>query len=148
MLSDTATHRGLTTVARLNAAADRCAGRAGIKTFRRVIHLTEPKTESPMETRLRMVLMNADVPRPSVQVELYDRHGEFLARVDLYFREQRLAIEYDGGVHKSSVAEDNRRQNRLLAEGIQILRFTASDVYNRPLVIVEQVRAMVNRKPA
>jgi hypothetical protein len=43
-----------------------------------------------METRLRFVLLSAGLPRPEAQVVLEDR-GEFLARVDLFYREARLA---------------------------------------------------------
>ena len=47
------------------------------------------------------------------------RHGtlsteDILARTDLYYPDQRLALEYDGGSHRESLVEDNRRQNRLL----------------------------------
>ena len=38
------------------------------------------------------------------------------------------------------MVEDDRRQNALIDAGFRILRYTASDVYQRPDVILAQVR--------
>jgi len=90
--------------------------------------------ESPMETRLRWLLIEGGLPRPQVQADLG------VARVDLYYPAANLVIEYDGANHRERLVEDNRRQNALLAAGFTILRYTASDVYQRPGFIVTQVR--------
>jgi very-short-patch-repair endonuclease len=87
-----------------------------------------------------MVLVLAGLPRPLAQVSLRDDGGNFLARVDLYYPRARLAIEYDGGTHRDSLAADNRRQNRLLNAGYRLLRFTAGDVLGNPGGVVAQVR--------
>jgi len=115
----------------------------GIARLRRVVDLAEPKSESPMETRLRMLLMLAGLPRPEVQVSIYDDEGGVLGRPDLLFRAQRLAIEYDGGNHRERMVDDNRRQNRLVGAGFRLLRFTASDVYGSPDLVAMQVRQVV-----
>jgi very-short-patch-repair endonuclease len=77
-----------------------------------------------METRLRLALVLAGLPKPEVQVPLPDA----VARADLYYPAQRLVIEYDGATHRDSLAADNRRQNRLINAGYRVLRFTASDL--------------------
>ena len=100
--------------------------------------LAEP-AESPMETRLRWLLMRAGLPRPQVQAPI----PEARARADLYYPDARLVIEYDGGNHRDRLVEDNRRQNALVNAGYTVLRFTASDIYNRPDVVVAQVSAAV-----
>jgi hypothetical protein len=51
-----------------------------------------------------------------------------------------LGLEYDGDTHRASLAEDNRRQNRLLLAGVRLLRFSAADVLRRPDSVVIQVR--------
>ncbi|MBO0686900.1 MAG: DUF559 domain-containing protein, partial [Candidatus Dormibacteraeota bacterium] len=112
---------------------------------RRVLVLAEPAAESPMETRLRLVLVLAGLPRPVAQVSLRDDTGEFLARPDLYYPQARLAIEYDGGTHRGSLTADNRRQNRLQRSGVRLLRYTAPDVYGRQDAIVAEVRALLCR---
>ncbi len=96
-----------------------------------------------METRLRMVLVLARLPRPAAQVAIHNSRGNFAGRVDLHYPAHRLGIEYDGGVHKDRLAEDNRRQNLLLEAGVRLLRFTAADVRSRPEIVVGQVRAML-----
>jgi len=145
---DAATHQRFTSIKHLLVQADRFARRAGVTAFRRVIDLAEPATESPMESRLRMTLVLAGLSRPAVQVPLHDRSGRFLGRPDLYYANSGLGIEYDGGVHRTSLVDDNRRQNRLLAEGIRLLRFTAGDIYSRPEALVDQVRVTLQRRAA
>src|SRR5438309_11847168 len=112
----------------------------GAAKVRRVIPHAEPKSESPMETRLRMLLVLAGLPRPVAQVPLHDAKGRFLGRPDLYYPDHRLGIEYDGATHRESLAADNRRQNRLVDAGYRLLRFTAADVLSAPDSVVALVR--------
>lgn len=116
---------------------------AGVSKMRCVVAHAEPKAESPMESRLRMLLVLGGLPRPEAQVSLHDHHGRFLGRPDLYYRSHKLGIEYDGGTHRTSLAEDTRRQNRLLDWGIRLLRFTAADVHHAPDSIVTVVRGVL-----
>lgn len=92
-----------------------------------------------METRLRMLLISHGLPRPEVQVSLHDRSGLFIARPDLFYPRSRLALEYDGGIHRSRLVSDNRRQNLLVEAGYRVLRFTAGDILHRPASVVAQV---------
>jgi very-short-patch-repair endonuclease len=122
-------------------------GRPGIRSLRRVAALAEPTAESPMESRLRMLLVLARLPRPVAQVSIQDDRGKFVGRPDLYYKAQRIGIEYDGAIHRTSLAEDNRRQNLLLGAGVRLLRFTAADVMHRPDAIVNQVRSLLASSP-
>jgi len=88
-----------------------------------------------------MLLVLGGLPRPEVQVSLNDEHRRFLGRADLYYPAQRLVLEYDGGTHRTSLTEDNRRQNLLINAGLRILRFTFADVNGTPESVVNQVRA-------
>jgi hypothetical protein len=123
----------------------------GVARARQAAEWAEPKSESPMETRLRMVLVLAGLPRPEAQVSLNDSGGSFLGRPDLYYPDARLAIEFDGANHRDRLAEDNRRQNRLQQAGITLLRYTTPDIHDRPHAIVADVRAAlasVHRAPS
>ena len=95
--------------------------------------LAEP-AESPMETRLRWLLIQAGLPRPEVQANLS------FGRADLFYRAAQLVIEYDGGNHRDRLVDDDRRQNALVEAGYKLLRYTAPDVYQRSELIVTQVR--------
>jgi hypothetical protein len=120
VVADMFLHAELVTLAELSAYVAEHPRARGIARFRRVLQLAEPKAESPMETRLRMLLMLAGLPRPEVQVDVHDEEGGFLARPDLLYRLQRLAIEYDGGNHRDRMVDDNRRQNGLTGAGLRL----------------------------
>lgn len=64
----------------------------------------------------------------------------WLARVDLYYPSHRLAIEYDGSTHRTSLVKDNRRQNLLLAAGYRLRRYTKPDLTNTPDLVIAQIR--------
>jgi very-short-patch-repair endonuclease len=120
--------------------ANSIRGRAGSARLRELIALAEP-AESPMETRLRWFLLKAGLPRPEVQVNLYDAAGGLIARADMYYPTARLVIEFDGMNHIRRLIADDRRQNLLTAAGYQLLRYTTADLKERPDLILAQVRA-------
>ena len=132
-------HSRLVTIAELRGHVAMHPGARGIARLRRVVDLAEPKAESPMETRLRMLLVLAGIPRPEVQASIRTDDGRFL-RPDLLYRQHRLAVEFDGGNHRDRLVDDNRRQNGLVITGIRILRFTAADVYGTSDRVVMLVR--------
>ena len=141
IVADMALHAKKVDLDELRAYARNRRGKKGVIRLRKVLKLADPDAESPMETRLRLVLVFAGLPRPQVNARIEDKHGRFLARVDLYYPGPRVAIEYDGGTHRDSLVEDDRRQNRLLGAGIHLLRFTAPDVLNNPKSVAGEVRA-------
>ncbi len=136
---DAAIARGLTNTAALKRYASAAKGRAGTRRLRNLATIAAP-AESPMETRLRWLLIQHGLARPEVQAELRDGDGRCVGRADLYYPSARLVIEYDGTNHRARLIEDNRRQNLLLSAGFNLLRFTAADFYERPIALVAQVK--------
>lgn len=137
---DMALHAGLVVQDGLQQWADGHPRHRGVSKLRRALELAEGASESPMETRLRVLLVLDGLPKPSVQASLYDDSGLFIARPDLCYIRERLVLEYDGATHRESLGGDNRRQNRLIDAGYRLLRFTAGDVLHRPASVVELVR--------
>jgi very-short-patch-repair endonuclease len=127
---DMAMHRGLT---------PNCTGRK----LRFLAALAAP-AESPMETRLRWLLLQRGLPRPEVQTNLYDSMNRFVGRADLFYPAARVVLEYDGGNHRERLVEDDRRQNLLVNAGFRLLRFTATDIHNRPELVEAQVRSALS----
>jgi len=129
------------------ALSSRLTDRGRLMAYRRLLPLAElaAPAESPMETRLRWLLLQAGLPRPEVQTELHDADGRFVGRADLYYPRARLVIEYDGSNHRDRLVEDNRRQNALLNAGFRLLRFTAADLKLRPDSVHAQVRSGLTR---
>lgn len=148
VLVDMALHSGLIGPAQFKSYVGKRRGVAGVESARRVLGLAEPKSESPMETRLRLLLLRAGLPRPSAQVEIRDGRGFFAGRPDLYYPDAKLGIEYDGENHRSRLIADNRRQNRLHGLGIMLLRYTGADLRERPSAIVSEVREALTRQAA
>lgn len=136
---DMALHAGLVDPSNLKEHLLVHAGKKGNKRLRRASGLADGRSESPMETRLRMTLIRARFPRPCVQSELFDASGNFVGRADLYYPKLRLVIEYDGDNHRDRLVSDMRRQNALVNAGYHVLRFTAADLRN-PGSVAAQVR--------
>jgi len=110
------------------AAVVGIAGR-GAARARTAVELANPLAESQPESRVRVVLALAGL-HPVPQYSVRDAKGEFVARVDLAFVEQRVAIEYDGAWHAETgqFAQDRRRLNRLRLAGWTVLHVTAADL--------------------
>jgi len=142
---DMAVRLGLTDAAALCRYANASNGHAGAGRLRTLSLLAAP-AESPTETRLRWLLIQAGLPRPEVQTNLRDGAARFVGRADLYYPEAQLVLEYDGGNHRERLVEDDRRQNLLINAGFRLLRFTAADIHKRPEVLVAQVQAALMRK--
>jgi very-short-patch-repair endonuclease len=140
VVGDMALHRRLLSLQSLRSSLAAYAGQPGVARLRHVMAHVEPASESPMESRVRMLLVLAGLPRPQAQVPVHDTLGRFVGRPDLYYPERRLGLEYDGGTHRETLADDNRRQNLLLDAGVTLLRFTARDVLGTPDMVVKLVR--------
>ena len=98
------------------------------------------ESESPMESRLRALLLASGLPAPRVQQRIHDNSGSLIARADLCYPQERVVLEYDGIQHREQLAQDNRRQNRLVDAGYRILRFTAGDILHRQGTVIDLVR--------
>ena len=66
---------------------------------RRAAAYVRAEVDSPMETRLRMLLVLAGLPEPSINVKIRAVDGEVLRRYDLSFPTVRVIVEYDGRQH-------------------------------------------------
>ncbi|MDP9794635.1 hypothetical protein J2S43_003147 [Catenuloplanes nepalensis] len=143
---DAMLHRRLVTVEGVAALASRHPGWPGVSRMREVLAIAEPGSASPMETRLRLIIVDGGLPRPVAQHEVRTPEGRFIGRVDLAYPELRIVLEYEGDHHRdpATYRNDIARFNRFQAAGWTALRFTADDVFKRPQKIVADVRrAMV-----
>lgn len=138
----------------LRAAADRWQGRRGARTLRRALELASLRVDSPMETRLRLLLLDAGLPPAEVNVAVRDRFGEIVHTPDLSWPRWRVAVDYDGSHHfrdddERDVAARRRadwrrrhdisRQEDLQAEGWILRVATAYDLLHEPARLVSRV---------
>lgn len=108
------------------------AGLRGVVRARQVLDHLEPRSESLMESRLRMKLVLGGLPRPEAQYDVYDDLGEHRGRGDLHL--DGVLLEYDGRaerLEKARFHSDRRRRARLSELGFELREFTGRDVYGR-----------------
>jgi very-short-patch-repair endonuclease len=112
-----------------------CGARGSAK-LREIVRLANPLAESPMESRIRLIIVLDGLPVPVLQHPV----GPFL--LDMAYPGIRLAIEYDGEAHRTQerAMRDLERQAYLSAAGWKILRFTAAQVRGRPSWVAARVR--------
>ncbi|SDX85439.1 Protein of unknown function [Geodermatophilus africanus] len=119
-----------------------CSTGRGSARARDVLPIADPRAESPMESVLRWLVHEAGLPAPAVQYVVRDEAGAVLGRADLAWPDRRVLVEFDGDVHRERdvFVNDLRRQNRLVAAGWTVLRFTSADVLGRPADVVAEIR--------
>jgi very-short-patch-repair endonuclease len=84
-----------------------------IRVARRELAYVEPLAQSVQETRTRMLLVDAGLPRPVAQYRVDFPEGDW-AYLDLAYPDVKIGIEYDGEAwHKEQRAKDERRRRRL-----------------------------------
>ena len=102
--------------------------------------------DSPMESRLRMLLVLAGLPEPEVNFVLRDEHGAVLRRFDLYYAGVRVLVEYDGRQHAEDAAQydhDRDRCEELDDGGWRIVVVTARGIYVDPEQTLLRVRKVL-----
>ena len=117
-------------------------GARNIRRLNRAVELADPASGSPMETRLRLLLVLAGLPVPALQHPVPDANGNILGWLDLAYPSAQLGLEYDGGFHfdPARAVRDRRRDARMAAWGWQVMRFSAADILVTPNRTVELVR--------
>lgn len=114
------------------------------------LRLVRERVDSPMETRVRLLLTLAGLPEPAVNLEIRNPvDGMLLRRHDLAYEASRLAIEYDGRHHirrEQQWERDLARREESESDGWRVIVLTAADIYRDPGGTVERVwRALVDR---
>ncbi|MDQ7908863.1 DUF559 domain-containing protein [Phytohabitans sp. ZYX-F-186] len=137
----------LLTVADLRAYAARRRGARDWRRLLRAATLADPGAESPQESRLRVRLVLADVPVPVTQYVI-ERDGRFLARVDLAWPAQKVAVEYDGLWHagQDQIHHDRQRLNRLLGADWIVLHVTSKRLRDDLDGVVAELKAALRRR--
>ena len=146
VVADAVQRAGLVDAQDLRTELAAHAGLRGVRRAGAALSLSDPLVESPPESRLRLVLVDAGL-RPVCQHDVVGPDGRWLARVDLAFPVARVAVEYHGrAVHEREdvFTRDRQRQNALVRAGWTVLRYTAADL-RQPSLIVAELRACLER---
>ena len=98
----------LTTIDVLRDAFARYPGRPGRPLIRAALPLLDAGAESPRESWLRIMLIEAGFPAFETNQNIVDENGNFVARVDLVSRRHRIVVEYEGDHHRSDPVQWQR----------------------------------------
>lgn len=104
-------------------------------------------TESELEASALRAIRKAGLPPPVLQYVVRDR-GRFVARVDLAYPEQRVAIEIDGfrhHDHRRTFDRERARGNHVVSLGWQLLRITAQHLLENPDAVTGWIRGALRR---
>ena len=145
---DAMLNRRLILPAEFAAYVDDHRGWTGVPRSRLVVRWMDAGAESLPETRLRLTIVWGGLPRPETQIEVRDQFGRVIARLDLGDRDKHVGAEYDGAQHEQSLVRDLARGNDLLEVGWRNFRFTARDLFQAPMVVVQRYGAAIGISPA
>ncbi|MCI4065288.1 endonuclease domain-containing protein [Micromonospora sp. R77] len=147
-LVDALLHVGVVRLAQLKAYLVRRRGARGVRRFAEVLSLVDGGAGSLPESRLRVRLVRAGLPRPVTQYVI-ERGNRFIARVDLAWPELKVAVEYDGLWHRDpdQFHRDRQRLNKMLGDDWIVLHVTSKRMKEDfPAVLAEIRTALAARR--
>ncbi len=104
-------------------------------------HVRE-RVDSPMETRLRMLIVLSGLPEPLVNVTVTDFEGQPVRRYDLSWPSVKVIVEYDGRHHIELADQweaDLQRREAIDNDGWRLLVVIAAGVYKVPDETLERI---------
>jgi very-short-patch-repair endonuclease len=144
VICDSALRSGQVSLEDLRAAARRLRGVRHASRVRRALALCDPECGSVLESVLRTELLEAGLMDFGTQRVVRDAQGRYVLRVDFCFEACRLVVEADGARWHQDPTGDRTLDNRLVAAGWRVLRFTWAEVLHDPATVVGLVRAAVS----
>ncbi len=118
------------------------SGQRGALRARRAAGFVRDGVDSPMETRLRMLIVLGGLPEPRVNHILRDLAGEWVARFDLSYLDYSVIVECDGRQHAEDASQwqhDLERRELLENAGWKLVVVTSKGIYREPEQTLERV---------
>ncbi|MBB5633694.1 hypothetical protein BKA04_001917 [Cryobacterium mesophilum] len=113
----------------------------GIRKLRLAALSVRSGTDSAAESRMRLALTRAGLPEPVIGFTVYDRDGCFVGTPDLAYLDERVALEYEGEIHRvdsRTFRSDIERRERFQDADWRHIRVTR-DHLTRPHTLVDRV---------
>lgn len=110
--------------------AKRYPGARGLRSLRRALPLVDGGAASPQETRLRLLFIDAGLPRPTTQIPVVENNGRLLRMLDMGWEHFMVAAEYDGDLHRTNRRKyvmDLRVLPKIERMGWQVIRVIKED---------------------
>lgn len=138
---DAALHRDVCTVSELLAELELVRGFPGYQRAQRAVAMMDARSESALESRSRVSMVEDGLPAPVLQHEIVDARGRFLARVDFAWPEQRVVGEADGMIKyqghdlRAVLDREKHRGDRIAEQGWRVIRWSSADLDKSGLVV-------------
>ncbi|MFQ4147232.1 hypothetical protein AAGW05_00805 [Arthrobacter sp. LAPM80] len=117
------------------AMVNAAPGRRGVRRARRVLRSLDGRSESPGESRTRLIIAEMDIDQPVPQWELHA--GNRLYRPDFVWEKQKMIVEFDGDIKYFNyqrtadvILEERKRERRLQELGWRFVRLEWADLAN------------------
>jgi hypothetical protein len=110
--------------------AKRYRGARGVKDLKERLPLVDGGAASPRETWLRLIYIDAGLPKPTTQIPICDTDGTLLRTVDMGWEEFKVLSEYDGDQHRThrpQYVKDMRVIPKIQRLGFIVLRVIKED---------------------
>jgi hypothetical protein len=120
--------------------AKRYQGARGLKALRAALPLVDGGSASPRETWLRLLYIDAGLPRPTTQIPIVEGRGRLVRMADMGWEDFMVASEYDGEHHQTSrkqYVKDITSLRKARALGWSVDQVVKED---RPAEIVNRAR--------
>jgi hypothetical protein len=141
-LGDRLVKKGRLTPAELIDYADSWQGQCR-EDARRAAQLVRDGVDSVPETALRLLMVLAGLPEPTVNIRIRDADGHVRFRIELGDEGARLAIEYDGRWHDAPEQKEHdeaRRSGLRSTDGWTFVIVKAEELYDFPETLLERIR--------
>ncbi|UDY23189.1 DUF559 domain-containing protein [Nocardioides sp. Kera G14] len=148
VVGDHLVRKGICKVRQLVEAAARATG-SSAEHARLAASLVRPKVDSPMESRLRLLLVLAGLPEPDVNPLVSTDGGLTMRKYDLCWLKARFIVEYDGRHHIERVEQwesDLTRREAIDDDGWRIIVVTADGIYKNPGETVAKVHRLLRER--
>jgi len=150
VLGDDVVHfrRGIST-SLLAAAVRRRQGGRGTLLMAEALPQLRPRSNSPMETRARLLFLRGGLPEPGLNVVINDLDsGQWLSDSDFVWRQQKVVAEFDGDHHRTDRQQwqnDVARCQNLQDDGWAFVQLTYPDgmLYPRNQTTVRRLRRLL-----
>ncbi|MCR8669811.1 hypothetical protein [Agrococcus sp. HG114] len=139
----------LASIAELHEVVARWGRRAGAEALRQALPRIRRRVESPRETDMRLLIVDAGMPEPEVQAKVYDpTTGRLLGRADLMHRHAGVVEEYEGKGHRDEGQWDRDIQKYRDFEriGLHVVRATNRDFVPTPDRWLAELAAVLRRR--
>lgn len=143
-MGDWALDQGLLVAGELNSLVAWARRRRGVVRARLVMPWLRRGVESPQESRLRWVLIDAGLPEPAINPEIV-LPDQRVVRLDMAYLGLRVGLEFDGDWHASTRVHDEQRRAALVASGWKVLVARKDDLWQPGRLLGAARQALAER---